>query len=115
MDPSIFIPSLIILILFGLVFVVGVGCIYLMLRYYEAEINKCPRCHKRRAATLVQTEVLNTRTYIDSSAVARMARGTGKWVKPDRILETTAEDHFTCRFCEHSWSQVIQERKRNPT
>jgi len=115
MDWSIIVLPALVLGLFGVIFAVGVGLIYLVLQIYIGEVRRCPNCQKRRAAVLSHTDEISARSYIDSGAVARMARGTGKWVKPDRITETTYQDYYVCKFCDHTWSKTIQERKRDPS
>ena len=109
------IPPLIVLIIFAIIFALGVGLIYLVLLVYDGQIRQCPQCHRRRAAVVVKTDEVHSRTFIDQGMVARMARGNQKWVKPQRITETIYDDHLTCQYCDHTWIRTVTERKTNPS
>lgn len=107
-------PTLLVCGFFGIIILVGIGFTYLWLLWLNAEATKCPECSRRGAGELVESQVLNSRSYTEWGDPRNLLSRTVSRRQQVRVTEKTIEDHFECKHCGHQWTKVAQEKKHNP-
>jgi len=101
-DPSIFVGSIvIILIMYG---------IYKFIKYTEKEESKCPACRQPYAKQIGTQQKLGSATGYRTRPVVNyqydskgQVVGTEQRDQQFRVLTETWRQHYSCKFCIHSW------------
>ncbi len=111
---DVFFPLMLVCGFFGIIILVGIVFSYLWLRWLNAQMTKCPECGRKGAGELVNTDVINAKSY----TVWKDARNVLGWDasrrRRVRVTENTYEDSFRCQFCGHQWVMTAQEKKESP-
>lgn len=112
MAADIFFPILLVCGFFGVLILFGILMSYVSLRWLHSEMTKCPECGRRGAGEFLDSEVVDSKTYIErGSATTRFFGDAGKQV---RITEQTYAEHYRCEHCGHEWTRSAQEKKTTP-
>jgi hypothetical protein len=111
LDSFVF-PLLLVCGIFSVIILMGIGISYLSLRWFYAEINKCPECGRRGAGEFLDSEVVNTNARIETKNTSM--RFGGSTAQRVRITETTHKERYRCENCGHEWERTTQEKKTDP-
>jgi DNA-directed RNA polymerase subunit RPC12/RpoP len=111
LDSFVF-PLLLVCGVFGAFILLGIGISYVSLRWFYAEMAKCPECGRRGAGEFLDAEVVDSNSRIETKNTS-MRRG-GTPAQRVRITETTHNEHYRCEFCGHEWEKITHERKTDP-
>jgi hypothetical protein len=112
MSINTFFPLLLLCVSFAIILLMGIVFSYLWLRLYSALMTKCPECGKRNTGELIDTEIVDSKTYVEWD---EGRKGFGQLVgqhRQVRVTENTVEDHFKCKHCGNEWTMTAQEKKR---
>ena len=105
-------PLLIICALFGVFMLVAVGSSYFLLRWYQAEMTRCPQCRRRGAGELMESEEVGSKAYIRPKNVRTLLDRLTRAPQRVRVTEKTYDDHYRCRRCGHEWTAQGKEREQ---
>lgn len=111
MDSSVFLVPLMICGLLGFMLAVGIFFSYLWLMHLDAEARRCPKCLKKGSGGILETELIDSRSYIDSSVTGNLSRKYRNRLRPVRIEENKYKVHYECEHCGHQWTGVAVEKE----
>lgn len=106
-------PVLLICGLSSIILVVGIGFAYLWLVRLGKEAIKCPKCKKKEAGELVESEMIHSKVYTEWRDAGIFSRDSSRR-QQIQVTEKTYEDRFKCEHCGHQWIKTTQEIKRDP-
>lgn len=84
---------------------------YLWLRYIDAEARKCPQCQTKGAGEVLEYELVDSRSYVDSAAVQKMPRKFRRRAKPVQVEEKKYKVDYKCNQCGHEWTDFATEKE----
>jgi hypothetical protein len=111
MDISIFMLPLLLCGALGILFVVSTVFSYFWLRYVDAESRKCPQCQTKGAGEVLEYEVVDSKSYVDSAAAQKIPRRFRRRVKPIRVEEKKYKVDYKCNQCGHEWTDFATEKE----
>jgi len=110
-DINIFQLLLLLCVAIGTVLLVATGFSYLWLRYVDAEARKCPQCQTKGAAEVIEYELVDSRSYVDSAAAQKMPRRFRRRAKPVKVEEKKYKVDYKCNQCGHEWTDFATEKE----
>lgn len=114
MTLDIWIPAILTCFFFGLIIATGIGFSYLWLIWLGRQASKCPECGRSGAGERTTAEILEQHTYTErEGGIWNTREWRSQNRRPVQIIETTYEDHYTCRHCGHKWVKVATEKTRS--
>ena len=111
MNTGVFLVPLMICGLLGFMLAVGIVFSYLWLMHLDAEARRCPECLKKGSGGILDTELIDSRSYIDSSVTGNLYRKYKNRLQPVRIEENKYKVHYECEHCGHQWTGVAVEKE----
>lgn len=85
----------------SVVILIGIAVSALWLRYIDRHLRACPRCRRKAAGYIVETETASSHSHVDS-----------KGREPARVTEEHLIDHYQCEHCGHTWTRSFKQTKR---
>ncbi len=113
MNSGSLLPLFLVCGLFALILAVGIGCSYLWLVWLGKEATKCPKCGKRGAGELLESKVIDSKSYTEWERRLRILGGDADQRRLVQVTEQASEDHFECERCGHRWTRTAREKKRD--
>ena len=110
-DISIFQLPLLLCAALAIVLVVSTAVSYLWLRYVDALARKCPQCQTKGAGEVLEYEVVDSKSYVDSAAAQKIPRRFRRRVKPITVEEKKYKVDYKCNQCGHEWTDFATEKE----
>ena len=113
MNTGVFLVPLMICGLLGFMLAVGIVFSYLWLMHLDAEARKCPECLKKGSGGILETELIDSRSYIDSTVTGNLSRKYKNRLQLVRVEEKKYKVHYKCEHCGNQWTGVAVEKEYN--
>jgi predicted RNA-binding Zn-ribbon protein involved in translation (DUF1610 family) len=84
---------------------------YVLLRYADAVARKCPHCQKKGGGEVVEYELIDSRTYIDTTATQKLPRKFRERAKPVQVEEKKYKVDYKCNKCGHEWTDIATDKE----
>jgi DNA-directed RNA polymerase subunit RPC12/RpoP len=115
MDQGLIFVPLLICGMLGIMMAVATGFSYLWLRHVEAEAKRCPHCQSKGAGDVLEYEMIEEHTYIETDAKGWLPRRHRRRAKPVRVEKKKYKVDYRCSQCGHEWTGVAMEEERKPS
>lgn len=106
-------PLLLVCGAFAVMILVAIISTYFLLLWYNAQATKCPECGRKGGGEVVDSNVIDSKTYTQWKDARTMFRRDPAR-RPVRVTEKTYEDHFVCKHCGHKWIKAAREETHGP-
>jgi hypothetical protein len=95
----------------GIVLAVATVSSYLFLRFVDAVARKCPHCERKGGGEVVEYELIDSRTYVDTAATQKLPRKFRDKAKPVKVEEKKYEVDYKCKYCGHEWTDIATDKE----
>ena len=113
MDQGIIFIPLLICGMLGIMMAVATGFTYLWLRHVEGEATRCPQCQSKGAGEVLDYELIEARSYIESGVTRWLPRRHRRRAHPVQVEEIKYKVNYRCSQCGHEWMGVAMEEERS--
>jgi hypothetical protein len=111
---QVFAPIVVICTIFALLVLFGIWVTYLGLREWDRRKRACPNCGRKGSGDVIESDVISTRSYVDTRQVGKAKLGRSTTWGAIRVTETQYEDLYQCSICGHRWTRESAEVERVP-
>ena len=111
MDNLVALPLLICGTLVVLVAVASISS-YVLLRYADSVARKCPVCERKGGGEVVESELIESRTYLDSAGTQSLPRKFRDRARPIKVEESKYKVDYKCKYCEHEWTDFATDKEQ---